>query len=218
MVTGRTAWAARTAREGKDSETRSLLLACAGRVFARLGYARTTIADITGEAEVSRATFYVYFASKADVFRAVALGVRDRFLAAHELPDVHDPYELAHTSSAAYLKAAVDHRELLTVIEHQGLADPDIAQIWRELRERPLQRTARYITRVTAEGLARPAAPARMIAEAIYGMFMHFAHMVTAEPAEYDQAVEHLTAMYLRLLGLPEQELETDEDTARGPA
>jgi len=63
MVTGRTAWAARTAREGKDSETRSSLLACAGRVFARLGYARTTIADITDEAEVSRATCYVYWSS-----------------------------------------------------------------------------------------------------------------------------------------------------------
>jgi TetR/AcrR family transcriptional regulator len=56
MVTGRSSWAARTARECKDSETRSSLLACAGRVFARLGYARTTIADITEEAEVSRAT------------------------------------------------------------------------------------------------------------------------------------------------------------------
>jgi hypothetical protein len=67
----------------------------------------------------------------------VAVGVRDRFLAAHELPDVDDPYELAHTRSNARRKAAVDHRELLTVIEHHGLADPDIAQIWRELRERP---------------------------------------------------------------------------------
>ena len=218
-MTGRAAWAARTAREGRDSETRSLLLACAGRVFARLGYARTTIADITDEAEVSRATFYVWFASKADVFRAVALGVRDRFLAAHELPDVDadDPYELARTSSAAYLKAAVDHRELLTVIEHQGLADPGIAQIWRELRERPLQRTARYITRVSAEGLARPAAPPRMIAEATYGMFLHFAHMVAARPDEYDHAVEHLTAMYLRLLGLPERDPGTGAGTAGGP-
>jgi AcrR family transcriptional regulator len=206
-VPGRTAWAARTAREGRDSQTRSLLLACAGRVFARLGYARTTIADITEEAAVSRATFYVWFASKADVFRAVALGVRDRFLAAHELPDVDadDPYELAHRSSAAYLRAAVDHRELLTVIEHQGLTDPDIARIWQELRERPLQRTARYITRVTAEGLARPAAPARTVAEATYGMFLHFAHLVAARPEEFDRAVEHLTAMYLRLLGVPER-------------
>lgn len=207
MPEARAPWAARTARQGQDSETRSLLLVSAGRVFARLGYARTTIADVTAEARVSRATFYVYFASKADVFRAVALGVRDRFLAAHELPDVDadDPYELAYTSSAAYLSAAVDSRELLTVIEHQGLADPDIARIWRELRERPLQRTARYITRVTGEGLARPAAPARMVAEATHGMFLHFAHLVAAHPDEYDRAVEHLTAMYLRLLGLPER-------------
>ncbi|WP_448639379.1 TetR/AcrR family transcriptional regulator [Geodermatophilus sp. URMC 63] len=218
-MSGRPAWAARTVREGRESETRSLLLSCAGRVFARLGYARTTVADITDEAEVSRATFYVYFASKDDVFRAVALGVRDRFLAAHELPDVDadDPYELAYRSSDAYLRAAVDHRELLTVIEHQGLADQEIAQIWRELRERPLQRTARYITRVTAEGLASPAAEARAIAEAVYGMFMHFAHLVAAHPDEYDRAVEQLTAMYLRLLGVRERAVLATEVAAGRP-
>jgi len=203
----RASWAARTSREGQESETRSLLLACAGRVFARLGYARTTIADVTEEAGVSRATFYVYFASKADVFRTVALGVRDRFLAVHEQPDVdaEDPYELARESSAAYLRAAVDHRELLTVIEHQGLADAEIATIWHELRDRPLQRIARYVNRLTAEGIAHPAAPAQTIAEAVYGMFVHFAHLVAARPDEYDVAVDHLTAIYLRLLALPEQ-------------
>lgn len=205
MTSAKAPWAARTAREGRDSETRTLLLDSAGTVFSRLGYARATVADITDEAGVSRATFYVYFASKADVFRAVAGYVRDQFLAAHELPDVEDPYQLARESSAAFLAACTAHRELLTVIEHQALGDDEIAQIWREIRERPLQRTTGYIERVAAEGLARPAAPARAVAEATYGMFMHYAQLVAARPAEGEQAVEHLTAMYLRLIGLPER-------------
>ncbi|WP_206681725.1 TetR/AcrR family transcriptional regulator [Actinomadura sp. J1-007] len=177
------AWAAaRTSREGREHETRSLLVGCASRVFARRGYARTTIADITAEARVARATFYVYFASKEDVFRAVALGVRDAFLAAHEIPgvDEDDPYELARESSAAFLAAYAANLDLMTVIEHQALADPGIRDVWHEIQERPLRRTARYIERMTAQGLARPAAPARAVAEATIGMFARFAR--TAPP------------------------------------
>ncbi|WP_233617910.1 TetR/AcrR family transcriptional regulator [Actinomadura sp. WAC 06369] len=202
----KTPWAARTVREGRESETRSLLLGCAARVFGRIGYARTTIADITQEAEVSRAAFYIYFASKADVFEAVALRVRDAFLAAHELPGVNadDPYELARESSAAFLRACTDNLELMTVIEHQALADPGIHAIWCEIRERPMHRTSRYIERLAVQGRARPAAPAPVIAEATYGIFTQFAHHVAAHPSEYDETVNHLTAMYLRLLGIPE--------------
>ncbi|GAA1590602.1 hypothetical protein GCM10009678_86160 [Actinomadura kijaniata] len=205
MAPAKTPWAARTVRAGRDSETRTLLLDSAARVFARLGYARTTIADITEEARVSRATCYVYFASKADVFRAVAGRVRDAFLAAHEVPgvDADDPHALAHESITALLAAYAAHLELMTVIEHQALADPEIQEIWREIRERPVRRAARYIERVTARGLADPAAPGRAIAEAMAGVLERFARIVTADPARHDEVVAQVTAMYLRLLGVP---------------
>ena len=71
------AWAAaRVVRAEQGHETRASLLNAAALVFARLGYARTTVADITAAADVSRATFYVYFASKAEVFAVVAAWVR----------------------------------------------------------------------------------------------------------------------------------------------
>ncbi|MFC9977236.1 TetR/AcrR family transcriptional regulator [Spirillospora sp. NPDC127200] len=206
MAQAKAPWAARTSRAGKDSRTRSLLLECAARVFARLGYARTTVADIAEEARVSRATCYVYYASKADVFQAVAQRVRDEFLAAHELPgvDADDAYGLARSSTAAFLTAYTANLELMTVIEHQSIADPQIARIWQEIQERPMRRTARYIDRLAARGEARPAAPARAIAQATYGMFAQFARIVAEDPGRRAEAVEHLTAMYLRLLGLPE--------------
>ena len=77
-----TLWSVRTGRDRLDCQTRAALIAAARITFSRLGYARTTVADFTERAEVSRATFYVYFASKDDVFRVLTEQLRDEFLEA----------------------------------------------------------------------------------------------------------------------------------------
>src|SRR5690606_41572486 len=79
------AWATREKRDRADSATRAALLAAARTVFERRGYARTTVAGITAEAGVGRATFYVYFASKAEAFAVPPEPVRDRLLARRDL-------------------------------------------------------------------------------------------------------------------------------------
>jgi AcrR family transcriptional regulator len=77
-------WSVRTGRERLDSQTRASLISAAKLAFSQLGYARTTVADITERAEVSRATFYVYFASKDKVFRVLTERLRDAFLEAQQ--------------------------------------------------------------------------------------------------------------------------------------
>lgn len=208
------AWAAaRALRAEKGHETRTLLLDAAAQVFARLGYAHTTIADITAEAAVSRPTFYVYFATKTDIFREVAVRVRDEFLAAHEVPDVDtdDPYALGRASSKAFLAAHTANFELLTVIEHQAITDDDISLIWTEIQQRPMRRVARYLERLTNEGQADPAAPPEVIAEAIVGILARFARHVPPDPHGFDQLVDDLTALYLRLTGI-DRKPTTQED------
>ena len=54
-------------RERKKLKTRGAIHDAAMRLFAERGYNATTIADIADAAEVSRATFFSYFASKDDV-------------------------------------------------------------------------------------------------------------------------------------------------------
>lgn len=203
-MTGASWAAARTARESKENETRALLLACAARVFARQGYARTSIADITADADVSRPTFYLYFTSKAEVFEAVALRVRDEFLAAHEIPSVDedDPYELGRASTSAALSAYATNFDLMTVIEHQAIADEQIRAIWEEIQERPRRRMVRYVERLTADGIAHPAAGATAISEAVVGMIARFARTMPADAAAFERRIDELTAMYLRLLGI----------------
>ncbi|GAB33624.1 TetR/AcrR family transcriptional regulator [Gordonia otitidis] len=208
-MTGQAAWArARSDREGREHSTRTDLLSSAADVFASRGYAHTTIADITDAAGVSRASFYLYFTSRSDVFVSVAGSVRDDFLAAHEIPDVDesDPVELGRASSAAFLTAYARHLDLMTVIEHQALADETIAEIWREIQERPRRRVIRYVRRLAEQGDAHPAADAESIAEAVLGMFERFARRRITDPDEFESAVTSLNAMYLRLLGIEQPE------------
>ncbi len=51
-------------------ETRSRLLDAAAVVFARLGYEKASITDITSEAELSSGSIYAHFGSKAELFVA----------------------------------------------------------------------------------------------------------------------------------------------------
>ena len=51
-------------------ETRERLLRAAAAVFARLGYEKASISDITAEAELSSGSIYGHFGSKAELFVA----------------------------------------------------------------------------------------------------------------------------------------------------
>lgn len=207
-----TTWASqRDEREARGHPTGDAVIEAAGRVFARSGFARTTMAAIADEAGVARASVYLYFTSKDDVFAEVAAGVRDEMLAAHDIPgvDPDDPVAIAHSSTEAFLRAYSRHFDLLTVIEHQALSDPAIAAIWSELTRRPLRRTVNYVARLAADGRARPAADPADIAEAVVGMIAQYARRKPADGPELRAAVTALSAMYLRLVGL---------EPPRGPA
>jgi AcrR family transcriptional regulator len=75
------------ARTGLPAQSRELrtrgkltmrkLLAAGSDVFARKGYFATRVDDIVKVANISHGTFYLYFANKEDLFRALAGEVAD---------------------------------------------------------------------------------------------------------------------------------------------
>jgi AcrR family transcriptional regulator len=54
-------------------ENRKFILSAAEEVFAKNGYSHTSMDDIAGEAQFSKATLYRYYRSKAEIFAAVIM-------------------------------------------------------------------------------------------------------------------------------------------------
>lgn len=191
-------WAVR-GRDRDDSPTRHRLLAAAQEVFSRQGYARTTVADVADSAGTSRATFYVYFSSKAAVFRALALSVRDRLCAAQDVSVEGPAREVLRAAMAAYLTTYVDSIGLLRVIAHQAIDDPDMSGLLTDIRAAPTGRHRRFIELLQQAGDADPVASPVLIAEAVQGIVERFAELVDRGgpvPLTQPAAVEGLVALY----------------------
>lgn len=60
-------------REREKQERREAILAAASNVFLERGVSGATMEDIAREAELSKGTLYLYFASKDELFLAIAL-------------------------------------------------------------------------------------------------------------------------------------------------
>jgi len=206
-----TLWSVRTGRDRLDSQTRATLIAAASIAFSRLGYARTTVADITERADVSRATFYVYFASKDDVFRVLTERLRDEFLEAQEAQgaDPDDQVAVAAASVTRFVDVYARNLAFITVLEHQALTDEDLRTMWQGIRERLLKRMTRFVRHLVRDGVAHPVAPPEMVATAASGMAVRFAPLIAASPADRPLIMGHLVRLYLQTLGVePEPSAE----------
>lgn len=174
------------------------------RVFSERGYGPTTIAAISAEAGLSRAAFYVYFASKAEVFRVLAVHVRDAFISAQEAAgaDPEDPPAVARAAVGAFVAAYARHLSFLVLFEQQAPADEVVADLWAELQRRPLHRHAKYIRRLQQSGEADPVVDPLSLARAVGAMCTAWAPLVAADSGAYDDAVHDVTTMYLHMLRL----------------
>lgn len=63
---------------GTDPQKRRQILDGGGRVFSTLGFDAASMSDVAREAQVSKATLYVYFQDKEHLFTAICAERRDR--------------------------------------------------------------------------------------------------------------------------------------------
>lgn len=204
MVTS-SAWSVRVARERSHTDRHRDLLDAAVRVFTARGYAGTTVAAITAEAGVARATLYVYFASKEEIFHALAARVRDDFIAAQE-PGLTggDPRKTLRATIDAFAIAARDAGPLLRMIEERGAIDPALAELAAEIAERPTRRFTRWIERQRRAAALSPVAEPRVIAETVgYALARGALERRDADPAAWDEYLRNVYTIAETLLGMP---------------
>lgn len=110
---------------GTDPQKRRQILDGAGRIFSTLGFDAASMSDVAREAQVSKATLYVYFQDKEHLFTAICAEHRDRNIAEKiAMLDVNQPIveiltrfgvEILSTMSAPFVIAA--HRIVIGVAE-----------------------------------------------------------------------------------------------------
>jgi TetR/AcrR family transcriptional regulator len=200
MAAPMSGWAVRAARDRGDSVTRRRLLEAAEAVFTRKGYGSTTVADVTTVAATGRATFYVYFSSKADVFRALADDVCAELCAAQDDADGAEPLEVWRDAIGAYLLAWTNRIGLLRVMSHQSIDDPDIKILLDTIRAVPTRRHRHFVERLEQAGQARPVISAELLTQAVQGVIERYAELVDSDALTIDDAVTALAALYSGLM------------------
>ena len=146
-------------RRGKNVRglrTRQELLDAASSCFSEYGYARTRISDIVFRAGVSQGNFYRHFAGKDEIFLEALRPSLDELTASTARGSVGNGVDLATlvALTTSYLTSYCRNRHILRVMREAAAssADEGFAQLWLAQRASYVERTARWLRRLHADG------------------------------------------------------------------
>jgi AcrR family transcriptional regulator len=191
----------------RGRRTRAKLVDAARRVFLDVGYAEANATAITAAAGVSYGSFYVYFASKSEIFTEVAGELMEQvYLASRAPSEQQDPVERFTTENRRFFEVYRENARIFQVVEEAVRADEEFREEWQKIRRRNVGRLARGLKRLQDEGQVTLAAPADVLADALGAMAERLAHLTTIDDSVSSAArVDALTALWRLALGLPAQ-------------
>lgn len=131
------------------------LLDAAGEEFGARGYHDTAISHITQRAGVGLGTFYVYFKSKEEVFRALVadMGVRTRHALADAVKDAPNRLEAERLGMRAYLDFVRSHKSLYRIVMEAQFVAPEA---YRDYYRTFSAAYRQQLTQAAARGEIRP--------------------------------------------------------------
>ena len=124
------------------SDTRRKLLEAAEAVFAELGYHDASIVKLTEAAGVGQGTFYLYFASKKDVFDELVVDLNHRVRQAMTEAASHGATraEMERLGFAAFFRFTAEHPALYRIIRQAEFVSPETLQLHYERLDERLRR------------------------------------------------------------------------------
>lgn len=186
--------------------TRANLVSAARKVFERDGYLDSRLTDITAEASCSTGSFYTYFDSKEEIFSAVLeVAKEDMMHPSIGIADVaDDPRALIEAGNRAYFEAYARNAKLMGLLQEVASIDPKFAEVRRRRSAQFLERNARSIAKLQAQGLADPHLDPQLASNALSAMVsrLGFYTYVLGEPASLDELVEITTRIWCNSLNL----------------
>jgi AcrR family transcriptional regulator len=189
----------------KGRRTQETLIRAAREVFSRDGFVDARIADIADVAGVAHGTFYSYFESKEQIFRAVIHELElDLAKSRPHSNDNLPPAARIDEANRHYLHAYRENAALFATLEQAATLNQELRLLRKEGRSLLVSRSARAIAHWQEAGLADPALDARYAANALGNMVDRFAYVwfVLGEDFEEEKAVSTLTRLWVQALGL----------------
>lgn len=182
------------------------ILAAALEVFAERGFQAARLEEVAKRAGVSKGALYLYFETKADLFRAVVTeAISPNIERIKAMASAEVPFETAARMGLGMLARTVVSDRRVTGVVKLVIAEsrnhPELATIWHETVVEPgLQLMGGLIARAQARGEVRPGDP-RLFAFGLMGpMVLSMVWRETFEP---------VGAPALDVVALAEQHLDT---------
>ena len=113
-------------RTERGRKTLRKLLDAAAVEFGDHGFHEASISSITRRAGVALGSFYTYFDSKDEIFRALVADMSEavKSAAREAISPSMEPLEIERAALEAFLEFAGDHKEVYRIIDEAEFVDP----------------------------------------------------------------------------------------------
>lgn len=197
-------------RTARGEKTRRAILDAAAEEFAESGFHVGSVSNITRRAGVALGSFYTYFDSKDEVFRALVSDMSDQvrqYVAPHMLAD-NPALEKERLALKAFLDFASEHREIYRIVDEAEFVDADA---YRAHYERTADRIMGRLSEAEANGEVRSGIE-EVHAWAIMGMnvFLGLRFGVWADGQDHDHISSVANDMIARGLAPDRRAPESD--------
>ena len=199
-----------TRAEGAQ-QTRQRILAAARALFVERGYAGLTMAAVAEESEVALDTIYATIGRKPQLVRLLvetAISNTDQAVPAEQRDYVLEirAASSARDKLAIYARAitAVQGRlaPLVRALEAAADAEPELATMWREIRERRARNMKLFAAELAATGELRSDLAVDRVADIVWAMNGHELYSLLVEQRGWsaDDFATWLSDAWARLL------------------
>ena len=147
--------ASKTPRTERGRKTLRKLLDAAAAEFGEKGFHEASISGITRRAGTALGSFYTYFDSKDEIFRALVsdLSGKVRTRSAGEIQPGMSPLQIEAAALTGFLNFAREHKEIYRIVDEAEFVDP---ASYRQHYESTAQRIVERLERGAAAGEFRP--------------------------------------------------------------
>lgn len=200
-------------RAARAAETEAALKAAAKRVFARTGYLKAKITDITAEADRAAGSFYSHFGDKESLLEALLADMLDEADTQVEQPD-HSPDftdpAAVRWHVARYWDFVKENRAVVIALHQAAMVDDGFARRLREMLAPNTRDIADHLDHIRAAGGELPGDP-MVVASAMVSLIAQFTYTWLVDGGEElgrelgdDEALDTLTAfIYRGIAGVP---------------